>query len=251
MRGQVKIALIHLHLLGAVDSAQLTDLGHQMAKLPLEPPQARCLAASFQNDCAADMIDILALLEHSDTLLINTVATRERAQEVRRRFLHRDGDHMFLLNILRSYQSLLDESRPKGANKSELKAWCQEHLINHKSMAGVLKSRQQLRERCKRLGLDWAKSADSQTSHQDNREGDSEPILSSLLSGFPCNTAVQQPDKSYLNPVTKVVRHYIHFRYNDPAWKTSLTYVVHRSVKHVHGTASQNTPFFLFTEQRN
>ncbi|KAG0142686.1 hypothetical protein CROQUDRAFT_673415 [Cronartium quercuum f. sp. fusiforme G11] len=198
----MRAALIQLHLLGAIDTAgKLTPLGRQLAKLPLNPPQARCLVASFENDCASDMIDVLALLEHCDTLLINTAATRDQAQEARRRFLHRDGDHMTLLNILRSYDSLLNDSRSEIHVRGEVKTWCRDHFINHKSMSGVLKSRQQLRERCKRIGLD--KLAGKQTKQNDDGQGDSERILTSLLSGMPNNTAIQQQDRSYVNIVTR------------------------------------------------
>lgn len=203
----MKFALVHLRLLGAVDgTGKIAPLGRQMAKLPLDPAQARCLMASFENNCASEMIDLLALLEHSDTLLINTVATRDRAQEVRRRFLHRDGDHLSLLNILRSYESVLDEHQTGNSLRGEIKTWCREHLINHKSMTNVLKSRQQLRERCKRAGLDWSKSTSEQIVRHDNAEDDSEPLLSSLLAGFSTNTAIKQQDKTYVNPITRTVR---------------------------------------------
>ncbi|EGG04572.1 uncharacterized protein MELLADRAFT_88608 [Melampsora larici-populina 98AG31] len=201
--GDLKFALLHLVFLGAVNSTgKLSALGRQMAKLPLDPPQARCLLASFENECAQDMIDLLALLEHHDTLLINTSATREQAQEVRRRFLHRDGDHIFLLNILRSFESLLSDSGTEQ-NRGEIKAWCRTHHINYKSMTNVLKSRQQLRERCKRADLDWSKST-SDYNRSNNGEGNSEPLLTSLLTGLSTNIAVRQQDRTYLNPVTKI-----------------------------------------------
>ncbi|KAH9812814.1 P-loop containing nucleoside triphosphate hydrolase protein [Melampsora americana] len=201
--GDLKFALLHLVLLGAVNpTGKLSALGHQMAKLPLDPPQARCLLASFENECAQDMIDLLALLEHHDTLLINTSATREQAQEVRRRFLHRDGDHIFLLNILRSFESLSGHNGTEQ-NRGEIKSWCRTHHINYKSMTNVLKSRQQLRERCKRADLDWSKST-SDYNRQNNGEGNSEPLLTSLLTGLSTNIAVRQQDRTYLNPVTKI-----------------------------------------------
>lgn len=204
----LKFALVHLALLGALDSgSKISPLGRQMATLPLDPPLARCLLASFQNRCASEMIDLIALLEHSDVLLINTISTREISQEARRKFLHRDGDHLVLLNILKAYQSIFENAGSQTNLKTDQKHWCKEHFINLKAMNNVLESRKQLRDRCKRLGLDWSKS--SQEDAPDNMdsnaaEEDSGPILRSLLAGLATQLAIKQPDQSYINPMTKV-----------------------------------------------
>jgi HrpA-like RNA helicase len=155
------------------------------------------------------MIDLIALLEHSDTLLVNTISTRELAQEARRKFIHRDGDHLVLLNILKAYQSTSENCQSQAKMKIEQKAWCKENFINPKALSNVLESRKQLRDRCKRLGLDW-----SQSSRDPQEQGavissvaeeDSSPILCSLLAGLATQLAIKQPDQSYINPITKVV----------------------------------------------
>jgi HrpA-like RNA helicase len=183
-----------------------------MATLPLDPPLARCLLASFEHRCASEVIDLIALLEHSDTLLINTISTRELAQEARRKFIHRDGDHLVLLNILKAYQSAT-ENCPSHVNvKVEQRNWCKENFINPKAMGNVLESRKQLRDRCKRLGLDWSqssredKASNSESFGPSAAEEDSSPILCSLLAGLSTQLAIRQPDQSYINPLTKVVR---------------------------------------------
>ncbi|PLW37019.1 hypothetical protein PCANC_14016 [Puccinia coronata f. sp. avenae] len=207
----LKFALVHLALLGALDSgSKINGLGRKMATLPLDPPLARCLLASFEHRCASEVIDLIALLEHFDTLLINTISTRELAQEARRKFIHRDGDHLVLLNILKAYQSAT-ENCPSHVNvKVEQRNWCKENFINPKAMGNVLESRKQLRDRCKRLGLDWSqssredKASNSESFGPSAAEEDSSPILCSLLAGLSTQLAIRQPDQSYINPLTKV-----------------------------------------------
>jgi len=203
----LKFALVHLALLGALDSgSKINALGRKMATLPLDPPLARCLLASFDHRCASEMIDLIALLEHSDTLLVNTISTRELAQEARRKFMHRDGDHLVLLNILKAYQSATESCASHASIKGEQRHWCKENFINPKAMGNVLESRKQLRDRCKRLGLDWSQSSrdPSDSAISSVAEQDSSPILCSLLAGLSTQLAIRQPDQSYINPLTKV-----------------------------------------------
>ncbi|POW07741.1 hypothetical protein PSHT_09842 [Puccinia striiformis] len=187
----LKFALVHLALLGALDSgSKINALGRQMATLPLDPPLARCLA--------------LGTFRYAP---VNTINTRELAQEARRKFIHRDGDHLLLLNILKAYQTVTENSQSPITSKIEQKNWCKENFINPKALSNVLESRKQLRDRCKRLGLDWTQSSregGSETIETSAAEENSAPILCSLLAGLATQLAIRQPDQSYINPITKV-----------------------------------------------
>ncbi|CAH7687057.1 P-loop containing nucleoside triphosphate hydrolase protein [Phakopsora pachyrhizi] len=202
----LRFAVVHLSVLGALDkNMKISSIGRQMAKLPLEPPLARCLLASFENGCASEMIDLIALLEHSDTLLVNTTNTRDQAQERRKKFIHRDGDHLVLLNILRAYESLQESRRTAHNLQSELKEWCKEHFINSRAMKNVLESRKQLQDRCSRLSLNWRESSrENRKDISSNSEEDSAPLLCSLMIGLTTQLAVKQPDRTYINPLTKI-----------------------------------------------
>ncbi|CAH7688995.1 P-loop containing nucleoside triphosphate hydrolase protein, partial [Phakopsora pachyrhizi] len=170
-------------------------ISQQMAKLPLEPPLAQCLLASFENRVRLEMIDLIALLEHSDTLLVNTTNTRDQAQERRKKFIHRDGDHLVLLNILRAYENLQDSRRTAHNLQSELKEWCKEHFINSRAMKNVLESQKQLQDRCSRLSLNWRESScENQKDISSNSKEDSAPLLYSLMIGLTTQLAVKQPD---------------------------------------------------------
>lgn len=183
----VQHALLTLRGLGALsDKGTITDIGKKMANLPLDPVYARVLLSSFAEGCPSDVIDLVSLLSAKDSLLINSTATREQAQLARKKFHHRTGDHMMLLNILRAYEELPKEDR---------KSWCKENFINFRSMAEVFEARKQLRERCERLGLEWNVSCGE----------DDEPVLGSIVAGLFGNIALRQDDGTYRHSITRQV----------------------------------------------
>ncbi|CAH7671324.1 hypothetical protein PPACK8108_LOCUS6095 [Phakopsora pachyrhizi] len=119
------------------------------------------------------------------TLLVNTTNTRDQGQERRKKFIHRDGDHLVLLNILRAYESLQDSRRTAHNLQSELKEWCKEHFINSRAMKNVLESQKQLQDRCSRLSLNWRESSrKNQKDISSNSKEDSAPLLYSLMIGL-------------------------------------------------------------------
>lgn len=157
-----------------------------MASLPLDPVYSRVLLSSFSEGCPSDVIDLLSLLGSRDNLLNNSAAVRDQAEKARAKFVHRTGDHMMLLNMLRAYEDV---------EKDERRTWCKDHFVNHKVMQQVLQMRLQLRERCERLKLDWEMSVGE----------DAEPVLNSLVAGLFGNTALLQPDGSYRQTTSRRV----------------------------------------------
>jgi ATP-dependent RNA helicase DHX33 len=183
----VSSALLTLHGLAALDAnGRITEFGKRMASLPLDPLYSRVLLSSFEEDCPRDVIDLVSLLGARDALLVNTVTTRDAANAARKKFVHRTGDHMMLLNILRAYEDVEVEDR---------KAWCKDNFINVRSLNQVLDTRKQLTERCQRLGLDCEPSAGEAA----------EPVLNACISGLFGNTALMQPDGSYRHTVSRQV----------------------------------------------
>ncbi|KAI5479929.1 ATP-dependent rna helicase dhx8 [Pseudohyphozyma bogoriensis] len=180
-------ALMTLHGLGAINQkGQINDFGRKMANFPLDPVYSRVLLASFEEGCPKDIIDLVSLISARDTLLINSAQTRDAANEARKKFVHRSGDHMMLLNILRAYEDVPKEER---------KNWCRDNYVQMKAMGQVLESRKQLVERCERLGLDCEASA-----------GDTEePVLRALVTGLFGNTALRQSDGSYRHAINRQI----------------------------------------------
>lgn len=187
-RATVTFALLTLHGLNAIDGkGRITPFGKQMAALPLEPIYSRVLLSSFAEGCPSDIIDLISILGNRDNLLVNNVQTRDAAATARKKFVHRTGDHMMMLNILRAFEDV---------EKDERRTWCKDNFVNAKAMMQVVQTRAQLRERCERLKLDWEHSVGDEA----------EPVLNSLVAGLFSNTALQQPDGTYRHTTSRRVR---------------------------------------------
>lgn len=161
-------SLMALHGLGAIDNRMsVTPLGRQMLKFPLEPTQARVLTASIERGCTADVLDILSLVNDSP-IFLDPLDKREEAAVARSTFAHRDGDHLTLLNVLRSYEAISKK------DVTGRKAWCRERFVNERNLKRAIQARDQMRGICEKEGVDW----------QASKGDDSEPILRCLVEGM-------------------------------------------------------------------
>jgi HrpA-like RNA helicase len=182
-RNSVISALKTLWVLGALDNAKnLTTLGRQMASFPVEPYLARIILASTTYGCPSEVIDIVSLLSSSSKLFLDISDQRDAITEARSKFKHPSGDHLTMLNALRSYQEIA-ASESKGSRKE----WCRQHFVNERTFMEALKIRDQLRLTCQRVGLDWRAS----------KKDMEEPVLRCFTAGLVQQSALLQPDGSY------------------------------------------------------
>jgi len=161
-----------------------------MLKYPLDPPHARILIASFTLGCSSEIIDILSLI-NSGPLFIDRSSDREAATASRAKFIHRDGDHLTQLNVLRAYIDL-KTSDTKGVGK-----WLKDNHVNGKTIQHALKVREQLKELARRDGVDPNLTCGSE----------SEVVGRCLLRGLFMNTAIVQSDGSYRQTAGSLVSH--------------------------------------------
>jgi HrpA-like RNA helicase len=151
-----------------------------MLKYPLDPPHARILISSFDLGCPSEIIDILSIV-NSGPLFIDRAADRESAATSRTKFIHRDGDHLTQLNVLRAYLAIRDQDR------GSVSQWLKENHVNGKTIQHALKVREQLAELAVREGKDPKVSCGSET----------DCVARCLLRGLFMNTAIVQSDGSY------------------------------------------------------
>ncbi|CAE6410206.1 unnamed protein product [Rhizoctonia solani] len=180
----IATSLISLFGLNALDSTgHITPLGRKLAAFPLDPPFARALIASEELGCLLDVIDILSILSASSKVMLDPPSEqREAAVEARQKFVHRSGDHLTQLNILKAY---LDISQANDHNNA--RSWCNSNWFGEKALREALSIRSQLRSMCQHMKMDIAQ-----------KSGDmSDSILKSLLAGLFMNTALLQPDGAY------------------------------------------------------
>ncbi|KAL1920739.1 uncharacterized protein VTP21DRAFT_11374 [Calcarisporiella thermophila] len=169
-------ALEQLYALGGIsDDGRLTDIGRKMAEFPLDPPFSKVLLISKELNCTAEVVAIISLLS-VDTIFYTPHDKRDEALVLRRKFMRAEGDHLTLLNVLRSYTEMHGDAE-----------WCRENFINMRNMKHVLDVKKQLEQFCRRLDIDPRMSCGSEY----------ETVLKCFLAGFFQNTALLQHDGTY------------------------------------------------------
>jgi ATP-dependent RNA helicase DHR2 len=133
-REAIEKALLQLLLLNALkQDGDISDIGKQMAKLPLTPALGRVIieASKHAEECLLAVIDIVACLTVESIFLnISTEEAREQAQEARKEVFKRDGDHLTLLSTVRGY----------AAEQTDRKAWSEKYFVSHRAMQNVMVS---------------------------------------------------------------------------------------------------------------
>ncbi|KZP00950.1 P-loop containing nucleoside triphosphate hydrolase protein [Calocera viscosa TUFC12733] len=195
----IRGSLITLYALQALDSqGRLTRLGRRLASFPLEPALSLVVLSSQSRACTAEILDIVSLLTCTAKLFIDNADTREAAADARKKFQHRDGDHLTLLNIFRSFEDVLSSNLSAASSQANggpahtgsrraAREWCKAHFLNEKALNEATTIRTQLRGNCEREKIDWKVSCGD----------DAEPVLRCLLDGLFRKSAIKAPDGTY------------------------------------------------------
>jgi ATP-dependent RNA helicase DHR2 len=131
-RESLEKALLQLLALGALgESGTISDLGQQMAKLPLTPALGRVLlaAATPEMDCLLEVIDIISCLS-VENIFLNLVneEKKEEADIARKELLRREGDHLTLLNTVQKYSN----------ENTDRRKWADLHFVSHRAMQAAM-----------------------------------------------------------------------------------------------------------------
>lgn len=133
-REALEKALLQLFRLQALkESGEISDIGLQMAKLPLSVSLARVIlaAADPEMDCLSEVIDITSCLSVENVFLnITSEEKKEQAEAARRELYRREGDHLTLLTTLQAY----------AAERADRKVWAERHFLSHRAMQSVMVS---------------------------------------------------------------------------------------------------------------
>ncbi|KAI4190386.1 MAG: hypothetical protein L6R41_000838 [Letrouitia leprolyta] len=137
-REAMEKALMQLFQLKALDDKGATSqIGLEMAKLPLTVTLARVLLAAAEPDlnCVSEVIDIISSLSVENVFLtLNSEEKEEKAQAARQELYRREGDHLTLLTTVRAYNT----------EQTDRKAWAEKHFVSHRAMQAVIVSSQSL-----------------------------------------------------------------------------------------------------------
>jgi ATP-dependent helicase HrpA len=162
--------------LGALDGeepgAELTRLGHRLARLPLDPKIGRVLLAGSELGCLRDVLPLAAALSIQDPRE-RPMDRQQQADAAHSLFRDETSDFLTLLNIWDEYHEKGDDG---GAG---LRAWCREHFVSHSRMREWIDTFHQLRELCEDVGLKATRTErDAVRVHQ--------TLLTGLLASVLC-----------------------------------------------------------------
>merc|ERR1719242_2722691 len=129
-------ALHTLRYLEAIEvSAQgiaITQMGSDMASLPLSPLMAKSLMSAVERECVYEMVSIAGMMEIEDRLWRKPPAKDETARQhfkqQRKTFYHATGDPLTLLNVFNAYQRVVAQSQSQNANS--VWDWCKANYVN-------------------------------------------------------------------------------------------------------------------------
>lgn len=182
----MQASYVSLFVIGAFDrTLSITPTGTRMAAFPLDPHLARSLLESQALGCTSEVLTVVSLLSTTAKVLYDPSLkeSREAALDARRKFFHRTGDHLTLLNIHKAYKELSSADDGKRMTQD----WCRRHYLNERAITEAQRIRKQLHDLCARVNIDPSSSCGEET----------EPILRSLLVGLAHNAAHRQPDGTY------------------------------------------------------
>lgn len=190
-------SLYQLYQLGALDdNGEITNLGRQMALLPLAPSLSAILikaAGSKENSSTQQLLDtildITACLSVDDLLVTPRPNERDEINAKKAELFSRGvqyGDLIMLADMYKLYQEI-----PSNARRE----WCKSVGINFKAMKTVVPARDQL-VRYLRGILPWLKDI-SDSNPEEKVFVSPEEILQCFLEGYRANVALGQSDRRY------------------------------------------------------
>ncbi|KAI8539403.1 hypothetical protein RHMOL_Rhmol09G0180300 [Rhododendron molle] len=229
LREAVIKSLELLALLGALteESRLSKPVGHQMARLPLDPTHAKALILASQFNCLEEMLITVAMLSVESIFYV----PREKLEEVAvdnlfqmhvacvlaavrfyikcartaaKCFSSLEGDHVTLINVYRASDDLFEKSKI-GNNREkaekDMRKWCKENFINSRSVRQARDIHRQATSSF--LGLkpkyDWQirENVEQMGLHVASCGDDMLQFRRCLAAAFFLNAALKQPDGTY------------------------------------------------------
>ena len=161
--------LVELGAVGEPDRhglRKLTEVGRQMARLPVDVKLARMLVAAQHHGCLRPMLVIAAFLGIQDPRERPPEA-REAADNAHAKFADGRSEFVGILRLWEGYRQAHEE-----LTQSKLRDWCQKNFLGFLRMREWRELHRQLRLLCEELG--W-------------REEEPAAALEPLLAGAPAN----------------------------------------------------------------
>ena len=183
-----------LEELGAIDrrndACRLTDLGKQMAKLPVDPRISRIILAAVDEQTIPEILIIAAALEIQDPRE-RPLDRQQEADRAHAAFRHSGSDFLSWLKLWDAWH----EQKQKLSG-SRLKKWCRQHFLSWMRMREWMDIHRQLRDLLRQSGdRSWRHAAGLDPVK--DRRGDEDAVHRSLLTGLLSHIAWRSGEREY------------------------------------------------------
>ncbi|HBD10057.1 MAG TPA: ATP-dependent RNA helicase HrpA, partial [Syntrophobacteraceae bacterium] len=180
----IKDGFAVLQELGAVDEhRRLTAVGRTMARLPLDPRQARILITARQENALREVTILAAALSVQDPRE-RPLDQEAQADQAHARFRHPQSDFGALLRIWEEYQRIWETTRSQG----QMRKFCRQHFLSYRRIREWIDIHEQLHDVLNELG-DFPVNA-APASY--------DAVHRSLVSGYLSNLALRKEKNHYL-----------------------------------------------------
>ena len=186
------------------DAAQLTHLGHQLARLPIDPTVARMLLQAKKENAIEDVLIIAAGLSIQDPRE-RPAEFAEQADKMHRRFIHKESDFLTLLNIWKAYHQEMEQ-----LSQNQLRKFCKNHFISYQRVREWRDIHDQLKRILKDLKLFPSRQQEQQPnipeqhgpkeSRSHSATSNYAAIHRSILSGLLSNIGIKEEMHTYRGP---------------------------------------------------
>ena len=137
-----------LHELGAIDDRnELTSIGRQLARLPVDPKLGRMVIAAVEEDCAEEVLIIASALAVQDP----RDRPMDKAAEADAAHAPFRDDRSDFLSFLKLWDAYHD--RDRSLSNSKLRKWCQASFVSYVRMREWHDVHAQLKEIVAEMGM--------------------------------------------------------------------------------------------------
>ncbi|MCL4110402.1 UNVERIFIED_CONTAM: hypothetical protein GTU68_006622 [Idotea baltica] len=175
---------------GLNDEFRLTEIGWQMARLPVDPRISRMILAAIDEHAVVEVMVIASALEIQDPRE-RPIDKQQAADEAHRQFQHEDSDFLTLLNLWDAWFE-----NKKKLSGGQLKKWCRKNFLSWMRMREWVDVHRQLKDLLGDSGDNKLKKAASLHPVKD-RKNDFAAIHRSVMTGLLANLAYRSADREY------------------------------------------------------
>jgi ATP-dependent helicase HrpA len=167
--------------LGAVDERNdLTTLGAELAKLPVDPRIGRMILSGARHECLWLVLPIAAGLATQDPR-DRPIEKQDQADAAHAEFEHESSDFLSMLNLWNQYRK-----HSEHLSQSKLRRWCHDRFLSFVRLREWESVHEQLHELVADLGYRAAPPKDSGRAPMSD-EKVYEAVHRALLAGLLCN----------------------------------------------------------------